>query len=153
MRATATALAISAALAIGVAACGGDTAEQLDAEALVSRADEICKDGIDRFAEIQADQPGNSVEAEDQTEALFEVASNELNELRELRPPDDLREDYDAYLESRGRALDQLERGLEAAAARDGTAYSAAQDKVTAGQPGRIKLARAIGLEACSQPG
>ena len=45
---------------------------------------------------------------------------------------------------------DQLERGLDAAADRDTDAYVAAQAKVTADQPGRLKLAKAVGLQDCS---
>ncbi|MBA2514364.1 MAG: hypothetical protein H0V26_08555 [Solirubrobacterales bacterium] len=150
MRTTLISLLICSALA-GLAACGDDSSEQLSAEELVSRADEICRGGIGRFDEIQPRPPSNAAEAEAQTAALLEVASDELNDLRELRPPDELREPYDAYLASRGRALDQLERGREAAANRDTDAYAAAQTRVTADQASRIKLARAVGLQDCSE--
>ena len=138
------------ALAGGLAACGDDSSEQLSSEELISRADEICRGGIERFGEIQSKPPSNAVEAEDQTAELVDVASDELDELRELRPPEELQESYDAYLESRARALDQLERGRDAAADRDTDAYVAAQSKVTADQGSRLKLAKAVGLQDCS---
>ena len=83
--------------------------------------------GIERFGEIQSEPPSNAVEAEKQTAELVDVASDELNDLRELRPPDELQDSYEAYLASRTRALDQLERGRDAAADRDTDAYVAAQ--------------------------
>ena len=82
--------------------------------------------------------------------SCVDLASDELNDLRELRAPDELRDSYDAYLASRTRALDQLERGRDAAADRDTDAYVEAQAKVTADQPSRLKLAQAVGLEDCS---
>lgn len=151
MRATLTALSIASAIAIGLAGCGDDSSEQLDAAELISRADEICREGIDRFAEVQSEPPGNAVEAEGQTSELVEIASDELNALRSLRPPEELRGPYDAYLESRGRALDQLERGRDAAADRDTEGYAAAQNRATADQAQRLKLARAVGLRVCSK--
>ena len=149
-RARALGFAAVALAVLGLAACGDDSSEQLSAEELVSRADEICRAGIERFGEIQSESPSNAVEAEEQTAELLDVASDELNDLRELRAPDELRDPYDAYLASRTRALDELERGREAAADRDTDAYVEAQAKVTADQPRRLKLAQAVGLEDCS---
>lgn len=151
MRATSILLIAAAALAgLGLSACGDDSSEQLSSEELVSRADEICRTGIERFAEIQSEPPKNATEAEAQTTELFDVATDELNDLRELRAPEELRDSYDAYLESRARAVDQFERGVEAAAGRDTDGYVAAQAEVTADQPARLKLAKAVGLEDCS---
>lgn len=151
MRATLICLLVCPPIALGLAACGDDSSQQLSATELVSRADEICRGGIERFEEIQSEPPSNAVEAEAQTEELVDVASEELNDLRELRPPDELQEPYEAYLASRTRALDQLERGRDAAAERDTDAYVVAQTKVTADQPARLKLAQAVGLEDCSK--
>ena len=47
----------------------------------------------------------------DQTDELVEVATDELNELRRIRPPDELQPRYDRYLEARGRALELLLSG------------------------------------------
>lgn len=152
MRANPFTLLASLALCLVVAGCGDSAAEQLDAAELVSRADEICSDGVERFDEIQSEAPSNAKEAEAQTAELVEVASEELSALRELRPPEQLRGPYERYLQARGRALGLLERGRDAAADRDSAAYVEAQAQVGADQPERIRLARAVGLEACSKP-
>src|SRR5688572_1854252 len=146
-------ISVISALLIGLllAACGED-AEQVTASELVSRGDEICAEGRDRFAEIQERAPANATDAEQLTDDLVQAATDELNELRELRPPDELREAYDRYLEARGSALDRLEEGRDAAAERDADAYAEAQAEVTADAEARIKLAQAVGFKVCSKP-
>lgn len=145
------AITTTAALAILAAGCGDDGAEQLSAEELVSRGDEICAEGAERFAEVQEQPPANASEALAQTEELVDVATGELDDLRGLRPPEELREPYDAYLAARARALELLERGRDAAEDRDADAYAKAQEEVTADQPDRLRLARAVGFKRCSR--
>lgn len=141
---------LAAALLAGLAGCGSST-EQVSAQELVSRGDRICEQGRERFDEIQAQAPANASAAVDQTNELVDVATDELNELRKIRPPDELRERYDAYLESRARSLGLLEEGRDAAEDKDQEAYGRAQAKAAAGQPERLKLARAVGLKQCSK--
>lgn len=149
-----------AVLCLGAAGCGGDddsssdsaSSEELPASELITSADQICRDGVERFAEIQSKTPGSAEEAETQTGDLVDVASEELEELRALNPPEELSAPYDAYLESRATALEQLERGRDAAADRDTEAYVEARNEANAGQPQRLKLAKAVGLKSCSQP-
>ena len=138
-------------LAGALAACGEDT-EQLSGDQLISRGDELCRDGRERFAEIQRHPPANATEAAEQTEELVEVATDELNGLRDLRPPEELREAYELYLEARGRALERLEEGRDAAKDQDARAYAEAQAELTADQVERLRLARAVGFQVCSKP-
>jgi hypothetical protein len=145
-----TLLTVGAALAwAALTGCGGP--EEVSAEQLVSKGDEICRQGQERFAEIQPHLPGNASEAVDQTKALEQEAEDELNELRDLQPPDDLRETYDRYLEARGRALEFFRRGVDAAEAQDGEAYIAAQSGLAKGAAERRQLAAAVGFTVCSK--
>lgn len=132
------------------AGCGSDT-EQVSAEELISRGDAICAEGRKSFDQVQAQAPANAAAAADQTDELVEIATDELNELRNIRPPDELRESYDSYLEARGRALELLERGRDAAEDKDAEAYGKAQANAAAEQPERLKLARAVGFKTCSK--
>ena len=149
-----------AVVCLGAAGCGGDddssstsaSSEELAASELIRSADEICRGGVERFAEIQSETPSSAEEAETQTGDLVEVATAELDELRALSPPEELSAPYDAYVESRATALEQLERGRDAAAERDTEAYVEARNEANAGQPQRLKLAKAVGLKSCSQP-
>lgn len=140
------------ALALGVLAGCSSDGEQLSAEELVSRGDELCREGQRRFAEIQAQPPANALEASAQTDELVAAASDELNELRRLRPPEELRDAYERYLEARGSALALLEEGRDAAEARDAEAYAEAQAEAAAGAAKRRGLAAAVGFQACSNP-
>jgi hypothetical protein len=125
-RTGAVALALAAAVASG---CGGGP-EDVTAEELVSKGDEICRLGQERFTEIQDDPPANASEAVEQTDLLIQESEDELNALRDLEPPDELREPYDRYLEARGRFLEFLRRGRDAA----------------------DELAQAVGFQVCSKP-
>lgn len=144
---------IAAALLAAVAAgCGsGDGDERLDAAELVSRGDELCRSGQQRFAAIQKAEPANAKEAARQTGELVGVAGAELNELRALRPPDELRSAYDSYLAARAAALELLEKGRDAAGDRDAGRYSKARASLAAGAAERRRRARAVGFEVCSQ--
>ncbi|MDP9188359.1 MAG: hypothetical protein M3O25_03830 [Actinomycetota bacterium] len=152
MRAIPITLLTGLLLGLAAGGCGDDAADQLDASELVSRANEICRGGVEGFAEIQSDPPSNAKEAHEQTSELVELAGAELVELRELRAPEELRDPYEAYLEARAGALEALERGRDAAADRDAEAYLEAQAEATAAKAKRIKLAKAVGLRDCSEP-
>jgi hypothetical protein len=146
-----TAGLVAGALAVVAAAgCGGD--EQLSAEELVERGDQLCRQGQEQFADVQAKPPANAGAALEQTEELLGVAEEELAELQDLEPPDELRSAYENYLDSRARAIDFLEKGRAAAEDRDGDGYGAAQAGVAAEAEERERLARAVGFEACSRP-
>jgi ElaB/YqjD/DUF883 family membrane-anchored ribosome-binding protein len=144
-------LLASALLATAAAGCGGSDTGQVSAEELVSRADQICSEGRERFEEVQAESPSSASAAAEQTGELAQIAGDELDELREIRPPDELSEPYDDYLEARERALELLEQGRDAAEDKDADAYEAAQAKAAAEQDERLKLARAVGFEQCSK--
>lgn len=152
-RPTALGIVAPAALALALLTGCGSDGEQLSAAELVARGDEICRTGQERFAEIQSRPPANAVEALAQTEDLVAVASDELNELRRLRPPQELSEAYERYLEARGSALELLEEGRDAAERRDAKAYAEAQAEAGAEMGKRRQLAAAVGFEICSDAG
>jgi ElaB/YqjD/DUF883 family membrane-anchored ribosome-binding protein len=140
----------AAALAGTLAAGCGEDADQVTAEELISRGDALCREGKARFDQVQATPPANAFEAEKQTDELVEIASDELNELRMMRPPDELREAYDSYLEARGRAVELLEQGRDAAENQDSAAYAKAQAEAAVAQAERLRLAKAVGFKVCS---
>lgn len=143
---------VSSALAMAVAAGCGSEPDDVTAEELAARGDEICREGRERFAEVQSKPPANAAEATDLTEQLIEVSEDVLNDLRDLRPPPELEAAYNRYLEARGRALEFFRRGRDAASAQDAQAYLAAQQGVAKSASKRQQLAEAIGFEICSNP-
>ncbi|HEY7267870.1 MAG TPA: hypothetical protein VH501_09260 [Solirubrobacterales bacterium] len=136
---------------MALAACGGGGgSEPVSAAELVQRADAACAKERSSFARIQAHPPPNASIAADQTDELIKVTQDANSQLHDLKPPDELRSPYDAYLDARDRALDQMKRGKSAADDQDSAGYGAAQAAVARDAPQRRKLARAVGLKVCS---
>jgi hypothetical protein len=144
-----TAAALCALMGVAVAAgCGGK--QDVSASELVQKGDAICKDEQSRFDEVQATPPANASEAADQTGALVSAAEDANDKLAHFQPPDQLQSRYDAYLDARDRATDEIKKGKDAADDQDSAAYGAAQTAVARTAPERRKLAQAVGFKVCS---
>jgi len=137
-------------LALDASGCGGGGKTPVTAAELVQKGDEICRTEQARFDHIQSVPLGNASDAADQTKALIQVAEDADSQLGDLEPPQALRGPLDTYLGARGRAVDQLKRGQDAADNRDSSAYAAAQAAVVQTSRARRKLALALGLRDCS---
>lgn len=148
---TAALLTAAAALAAaGIAGCGGGS-EEVSAEELVQKGDEVCGTVQERFAEIQTAPPASATEGAEQAGELLGIADDAQAELSEIEPPEELRDRYDAYLAARESVSDALERGKQAAENQDGGAYGKAQEEAVGGAPERQRLARGLGFRVCSQ--
>ena len=145
-------LIVTAALLAAAAGCGDDGPQQVTAQELVAQGDARCKEGQDQFNEIQQTALRNANDAADQTRDLIDAANDELNDLRDLVPPDELAAAYDAYLDARVRAIEVFKQGLDAAEHDDDKAYVDAQARAAAGAAQRQKLAAAVGFKVCSAP-
>jgi predicted small lipoprotein YifL len=145
-------LAAFAALLASAAGCGDDGPREVSASELVAKGDARCEEGRQRFAEIQQTALRNANDAADQTRDLIDAANDELNDLRDLVPPDELADAYDAYLDSRVRAIEVMKQGLDAAERDDDKAYVDAQARAAAGAASRTTLAEAVGFMVCSVP-
>jgi hypothetical protein len=141
---------LALAAAVTVTECGGGS-EEVSAEELVQKGDDVCGNVQERFAEIQAAPPASATEGAEQAGKLLGVADDAQGELRDLEPPEELRDRYDAYLDARESVSDELERGKQAAEDQDGEAYGKAQEEAVGGAPERRKLARKLGFRVCSQ--
>jgi hypothetical protein len=142
-----------ALLAIHGAGCGGGGSDRVSAAELVQKADQICRQERGSFTRIQSKPPPNASVAADQTAELIKVTRDASSQLRDLKPPEELRSAYDRYLDARDRAVDQMERGRDAAEDRNPATYGAAQAAVASDAPERRKLAQAVGLMVCSSSG
>jgi hypothetical protein len=141
---------LALAAAVAVTECGGGS-EEVSAEELVQKGDDVCGNVQERFAEIQAAPPASATEGAEQAGELLGVADDAQAELHDLEPPEELRDRYDAYLDARESVSDELERGKQAAEDQDGEAYGKAQEEAVGGAPERRKLARKLGFRVCSQ--
>jgi hypothetical protein len=148
-RARSAAIVAGVVAAVAVAAGCGSSKQQLSATELVQRADAICRNEQAKFAQIQGHPPANARVAADQTKELIDVAQSASSDLRALEPPERLSAPYDAYLGARDAAVEQMERGQDAADNGDSSGYSAAQAAAARGAHRRQKLAAALGLKVC----
>jgi hypothetical protein len=126
--------------------------EELSRAEFVARADQVCAEAHDEFRDLQRSQPETASEAEALTDALLDVAEDELADVAELNGPDDLDDAIDRYLEAREAGIELLRAGLDAAADQDALAYERAQARLASTQDGREKLAREVGFDECSRP-
>lgn len=145
------AAALSIALSVGAwVGCGGGS-EEMSAEELVAKGDEICTEERDRFDEIQSMPLTSASVGAKQAEELRAAAESAQDDLRDLEPPEVIRDSYDSYLDARDEVSNLLKRGREAAEDKDGAAFSKAQEEAAAGADKREKLARGLGFKVCSQ--
>jgi hypothetical protein len=133
----------------GVIGCRGGS-EEISAEELVAKGDEICTEERDRFDEIQSVPLTSPSVGAKQAEELLAAAESAQDDLRDLKPPEEIRDSYNSYLDARDEVGDLLERGREAALEKDGRAFGKAQEEAAAGAGKREKLAREVGFKVCS---
>lgn len=141
---------VGAGIVVAAIGCGGGT--QVSGPELIAKGDELCRAEQANFKEIQATAPANASEAADQTGELVSSAQKELDSLRDLEPPSELSDKYDAYLDAQQRALDLLKQGQDAAEDQDGDTYGKLQKQIAEGSQKRHELARAVGFKDCSNP-
>ncbi len=132
------------------AGCGGGS-EQVSAEELVERGDRICVEERRQFDQIQAEPLTSAAVGEQQAAQLLAVTEGAQADLRDLEPPEEIRDRYERYLDARDEVGDLLVEGREAAERRDGDVYGKAQEEAAAGAAGRQQLARQLGFTVCSQ--
>ena len=139
---------------LALAGCGGTNIE-LDLSASAGSgypeaADGICVEVGKRFAEAQGESPKSFEQAADLMSALVELARQGEEAMAQVDPPPEAEADFQRYLDARAEAVDQLERGLEAAQAGDGSAYEKAREEAIDGAAERKRLAESAGLRRCA---
>jgi hypothetical protein len=143
-------LLVISPVAVAVASGGcGSGKDQVSAADLAQKSDRICRQEQAKFDRIQGQPPANASIAADQTKELIDVSEAASSDLRDLEPPDSSRTPYDAYLDARDRAIDEMRKGRKAAENRDSAGYAAAQTAVAKAAPQRRHLAGALGFRVC----
>jgi hypothetical protein len=145
-----TVISLAAGVVLPSCGGGGGGSEQVSAAQLVQKADAACRRERRSFDQIQAHPPPNASIAAAQTGELITATEKANSELRDLEPPDQLRADYDRYLDARSQVIEEMRRGQGAAEDQEAGAYGAAQAAVARDAPQRRKLARSLGFKVCS---
>ena len=147
------ALALAAIFVLGAMLdLGPYRAEELSRGELIVRADQICAEANDAFADQQEKPPQTPEEAAELTDHLVGIAEDESEEIAELERPPEVEAELTAYLEARRIGIELLKEGRAAAEDADADAYEAAQAELDRTQPERWRIAREIGFSECSRP-
>ena len=83
----------------------------MSADELVAKGDQICTEERDRFDEIQSVPLTSASVGAKQAEELLAAAESAQDDLRDIDPPEEIRDSYDSYLDARDEVSDLLERG------------------------------------------
>lgn len=131
---------------------GGSGGDVLSRANFVAEADAICTRARVQVLEL-GDQPTSATpEAAAHIRELAAIHDQELAELDDLQPPDELAAAMGRYIEERERSIELQRQAADAAEAGDAKTFAAAEAEHRATQDERAELAQEAGLEVCSQP-
>lgn len=137
-----------AVLASALAGCGGGGSERLSRDAFVSKADAACRDLSAREQKLT---PPTSIDAiPAYADTALPILDDALDELRGLRPPTELADGVDAWLEQLGETRNVLEDLRSAAEGGDEARVRTVGAKGTDLDRRARGLAQTIGLTDCA---
>jgi hypothetical protein len=150
-------IAVAGAVALA-AGCGGGgsssstTAGASSADAFRAQADAVCRDGNTQLNALTA--PSGSSSAAEVTSYLrsgLRISGDELDRLRSLTPPADLKDDYDSALDLLSRRDAELKSAADkiAGGADANTVIGAADARITSLNDQAKAKATALGLTVC----
>jgi hypothetical protein len=142
---------LAAAAAIAALASCGDGGSSTPPKEFQAEANRVCRDLEGQLIRIQRTVPPTADQAEKQAAAVVDVSQQALDNLRQIEPPEDLKETYKRYLDAREKAIGFVEDSRDAAAHNDSRAYVRGKLRLAAGQPTRRQLALELGLSVCSR--
>lgn len=135
--------------ALALAGCGGGGGggERLSKAEFVAQADAIC-----RTYEAQLDalgQPTNVAELRSFAEKALPIAKDGRDKLDDLRPPEELADAYDAWLEQGDEAIEIVERLRDAAGEGDQAEIGRIAVDAQRTDAEANRLAGELGFEQC----
>jgi hypothetical protein len=112
-------VALAACSILSLSACGGDDGDNeskaLSKDEFIEKADKICAGGDDEIdaAEKSFADPENPTEEEMDAaidDILIPTLKDELEQLRDLKPPEDDEDEVDSMLDSLEKAIEDIEK-------------------------------------------
>jgi hypothetical protein len=106
---------MAGSLAFLGAACGGDDEERLSTEEFEAQGNQICQEGNDRtnalfeeqFGDLEEEPPADEVEDFIDDEVVPSI-EQQIDELRDLNPPEDIEDEFEELLDDAQQAADDL---------------------------------------------
>jgi hypothetical protein len=96
---TSTLAAVAAAVTIALAGCGGSSNKELSYSGLISKSNELCRDGQAEFAKVQA------------PDAAAKVLDKYLKKFKDLKPPKELKAPFDEFVSVTEEQVALLRKG------------------------------------------
>ena len=151
MRRALTAMALAAALAGGCADEPQRTVEEdrLTREAYVREADAICVEYDRRLDALP--EPEDVRDVATLAEEAFPIAQEGIAKLRELRPPEELEPQVEAWLRANDQNARNIHRLQEAAERNDARRVQEIASEAADNERRADELAKGIGLGECAE--
>jgi hypothetical protein len=131
------------------AGCGGeDGGDRLTREEFVSRAEAVCEEYDGRIEELG--EPESEDQLGEYTDELVRIVEDGVGELRQLRPPEDLEEEYDSWMATNEEAVDAARELDQAVEDQDAERLAEIGAEVEQKEEEADELARDLGLEGCA---
>jgi hypothetical protein len=133
--------------AAALAGCGGG-GERLTKDELVAKADSICgkyEKKLDALAE-----PQSMAEVESLAEEAKPIVADGVDELDQLRPPEELGDEYDRWIVLNRDSVDAIEELKDAAADGDEARVQQVVQEAARNEKEADALGRQIGLGECA---
>ena len=143
----ALARAVAVLVLAALAGCGGSGGDRLSRAEFISQADAICTEYEEKLNALGT--PQNTEELAEFADKALPIAEDGRDELGELRPPEDLQDTYDAWLEQGDRAIQIVEDLREAAEDGDTAEIQRIAREAEAADTEANRLAEQIGFEQC----
>jgi hypothetical protein len=157
-------IAGTASLAVLAAGCGGDDngggGDRLTNAAFVAQANAICKKANDKAEALQPDLPQNfdpKTATDEQLDTFGDFLDDvvgifrpEIDELRDLNPPENVEDDFNQALSLVEESLNEADEAAEAAHDGDGDKVQEKLDESEEHSDEADEIATKLGLTVCA---
>jgi len=142
-----------AGLAVALAAASCSSPGRLSRQEFTEQANTICTESNTRIGSITAPDPADPELVADAISQIVGVQRTALEELSDLRPPENLEPQVDQWLELLGQVLDDEEDVAAAVREGDPAAADAANAEAATSNAEAEAIATELDLDACTVAG
>lgn len=134
------------ALAVAAGGCSGG-GDRLTREELIEEADSTCAEYDQRIEEVE--EPQSLGDVEEYLEEIRPIVEEGTEQLAELDPPEELQDEYDAWIDATRANVDRFDELEEAVSSGDEQQIQEALEDAGTGGEEAARLADELGFEEC----